>query len=98
MGTEDFDDFDHAVGGGTHSHPTDAATSAAAPIRRVGIGVYVVIMGLLLLLATIFGANHEYELDRRLEYQECVTQEQARIARDGSLLQPQDFCDIYPGR
>lgn len=98
MVTDDFEQLDHAVGGDAHSHPSDAATSAAASIRRVGVGVYIAVMVLLLLIATIFGSNEDIEQDRRLDYLECVAHEQDRIAHEGSLLQAQDFCDIYPGR
>lgn len=102
MVTDNFEKFDHAVGGDMHSHQTDSATSADgpitsadAPIRRVRADVIMVVLVLLLLFATFFGSNDEYEQDRQLEYQECVIQEQARIAREGSLLQPQDFCRFY---
>ncbi|MEU1523182.1 hypothetical protein ABZ413_13380 [Nocardia rhamnosiphila] len=109
MVTDDFEKFDHAVGGDMHSRQTDSATSADAPItsadapitsadapiRRVRADVIMVVLVLLLLIATFFGSNQEYEQDRQLEYQECVIQEQARIAREGSLLQPQDFCGFY---
>ncbi|MFI6312574.1 hypothetical protein ACIBEK_20930 [Nocardia fusca] len=98
MVTDDFEHLDHAVGGDTHSHQADAATSADAPSRRVGVGVYVAVLVLLSLIAAIFGSNDENEQDRRLEYLECIAQEQDRIAREGSLLQPHNFCDIYPGR
>ncbi|MEU1952285.1 hypothetical protein [Nocardia rhamnosiphila] len=95
MVTDDFEKFDHAVGGDIHSHQTDSATSADAPTRRVRADVIMVVLVLLLLIATFFGSNDDYEQDRQLEYQECVIQEQARIAREGSLLQPQDFCGFY---
>lgn len=80
------------------AHPTDAAALAAVPMRRVGAIVCIVVVALSL-IALIFDAGHENDLERRLRYQECVTQERARIARQGgSLLQPENFCDIYPGR
>ncbi|WP_157128804.1 hypothetical protein [Nocardia amamiensis] len=69
------------------------------PMRQVVVILCVVVVVLCLLIDVIFGTNYEYDLERRLRYQECVTQERARIAaRGGSLLQPEDFCDLYPGR
>lgn len=53
---------------------------------------------LLFIVGGVGDGDDEYDLDRRLQYQECISQEQARIAREGSLLQPEDFCDLYPGR
>ncbi|WP_174186988.1 hypothetical protein [Nocardia barduliensis] len=50
------------------------------------------------LIAAALDPHHEDDHDRWSRYQECISQEQARIAREGSLLQAHDFCDLYPGR
>lgn len=35
---------------------------------------------------------------RRSEYEECLSEERARIAQEGGLLEAEDLCDISPGR
>jgi hypothetical protein len=67
-------------------------------MRRIVAIVCAGVAVLVSLVAAIVNADQQDDLDRRLRYQECITQEQARIAREGSLLQPKDFCDLYPGR
>ncbi len=101
MMTDDFEHLDHAnrdVGGDRDSHPTDAAAPAAVPTRRVGVIVCIVVAVLCSLIAAALDPHHEDDHDRWSRYQECISQEQARIAREGSLLQAHDFCDLYPGR
>ncbi|WP_433526034.1 hypothetical protein ACQPZ2_14680 [Nocardia pseudovaccinii] len=71
---------------------------ASVPTERVVAIVCAVVVVLGSLIAGFLSGDDQNDLDRRLQYQECITQEQARIAREGSLLQPEDFCNIYPGR
>ncbi|WP_433759758.1 hypothetical protein [Nocardia sp. CA-135398] len=75
-----------------------AAALASVPTQRAVAIVRAVVVVLGSLVAGFLSGDDEYDLDRRLQYQECITREQARIARDGSLLQPEDFCNLYPGR
>ncbi|AXK34351.1 hypothetical protein DVA86_18555 [Streptomyces armeniacus] len=35
------------------------------------------------------------EREKRSEYEQCLSEERERIAEEGSLLEPEDFCDIY---
>ncbi|WP_338760620.1 hypothetical protein V7968_32120 [Nocardia vulneris] len=103
MVVDAFERLDHGnrdVGADTHcSHPTGSVSVVdAVSARRVGVVVFVVIAALCSLIAGAISANHDDDRDRRLQYQECVTQERVRIAREGSLLQPEDFCDLDPGR
>ncbi|WP_157110343.1 hypothetical protein [Nocardia anaemiae] len=74
------------------------APLASVPTARLVAIVCAVVFVLAWLIAGFFSENPENDLDRRLRYQECISQEQARIAREGSLLQPEDFCNLYPGR
>ncbi|WP_433574820.1 hypothetical protein [Nocardia brasiliensis] len=93
MVADAFEDLDHGnrdVGADMHcSHPMgSAAVVDAVSARRVGVVVFVVIAALCSIIAGAISANHDDDRDRRLQYQECVTQERVRIARGAASSNP----------
>ncbi|MBB5917329.1 hypothetical protein BJY24_006241 [Nocardia transvalensis] len=70
---------------------------AVMPVRRVVALVCFLVAVPVSVIAAIVNSYDDNDLEQRLQYQECLTQQQARVAQDGSLLKPEDICAIRKG-
>ncbi|RZS43818.1 hypothetical protein EV193_102799 [Herbihabitans rhizosphaerae] len=75
---------------------TEESKGDLSPARRGVAVVCAIIAGICSIAAAVI--ETDVEPSSGDAYEQCLDEQRSRIAREGSLLRPEDFCDIYPGR